>query len=83
MSVPRNYKIWFHAELKTPYFQNVAVTIKTKRRKIITSNHFWELDYKNHKLKNLVGIMKVAGLESVTIEKVKLVVFFQLKPRPQ
>jgi len=79
-SVPRNYKIWLHAELTTPYFRDVPLTIKTKRHKIITSNHFWELDYKEYRLKKLVGIIKEAGFEITTINKVKLLVFFQLKP---
>lgn len=83
LSLPRNYKIWFHADLVIPYFRSISFTIKTKRYKIITQNHFWELDYKNHNLKSLAVAIKEAGFISAKIYKVKLLVFFQLKPKSQ
>ncbi|MCK4749407.1 MAG: methyltransferase domain-containing protein [Bacteroidales bacterium] len=79
MSVPRNYRIWFHADLVIPYFKEVSFSIKTKRRKIITGNHFWELDYKQYNVKNLVKILGRAGFEKATIKMAKTMVFFQLR----
>lgn len=79
-SVPRNYKIWFSIDLIIPFFRNVSFTIKAKRRKIITGNHFWELDYKKYTLKNLAIMIKDVGFLSTNIRKNSLVVFFQLKP---
>lgn len=77
LSVPRNYRIWFHAELIIPYFKEVTFSIKTKRRKIITSNHFWELEYKQYKMKKLISVMDEKGFRAVVIRKVKTMVFFR------
>lgn len=82
-SVPRNYKIWFSGDMIIPYFRNVSFTFKAKRRKIITENHFWELDYKNYTLKNLSILIKDLGFLSTHIRKDSLVVFFQLTPASQ
>lgn len=81
LSVPRNYRIWFHAELIIPYFKEVTFSIKTKRRKLITPNHFWELDYKHFTLKDLKRIFYEAGLECVITRKVKTLVFLQFESK--
>ncbi len=82
-SLPRNYKIWFSIDLIIPYFRNVSFTFKTKRHKITTRNHFWELDYKNYNLNNLDVTIKDVGFLVSTIRKESLAVFFQLKPDSQ
>ena len=80
LSVPRNYKIWFHMDLITPYFRKMSFTLKTKRRKIIADRHFWELDFRNLTLSSLIRTFEEAGFKITTIKKVKLMVFIQLKP---
>jgi 2-polyprenyl-3-methyl-5-hydroxy-6-metoxy-1,4-benzoquinol methylase len=80
LSIPRNFRIWFHADLIIPYFKDVTFSIKTKRRKIIVANHFWELNYKQYTLRSLIRIFNEAGFECVSIKKVKTMVILHLKP---
>jgi len=77
-SVPRNYKIWFQSDLIIPYFKKVSFTIKIKRHRIITSTHFWELDYKDYTIKNMTHIVTSAGFKLVRFHKMNLLVFFHL-----
>ena len=82
-SLPRNYKVWFSIDLIITYIRNVSFTFKTKRRKITTITHFWELDYKDFTLKNLAVLTKDAGFLTTKIVKESQAVFFQLKPDSQ
>jgi len=79
LSVPANYRIWFQAELIIPYFKEVSFCIQTKRRKINTEHHFWELDYKQYTGKYMERTFSEAGLTIVNNPKIKLLRFYQLK----
>ena len=80
ISIPMNYRIWFHADLIIPYFKEVSFSIKLKRRKIIADHHFWELGYRKYTQKALVRQLSRAGFRTELIRKVKLLTFFQLNP---
>jgi SAM-dependent methyltransferase len=80
LSVPRNYRIWFHADLIIPFFKSVSFGLKIKRRRIIEERHFWELDYKDFSEKNLLSRCKEAGLNPWITRKANLVAFFVLRP---
>ncbi len=79
LSVPSNYRIWFLAELIIPYFKEVSFCLKTKRRKINTEHHFWELDYKQYTRKYMERTLSEAGLTIVSAQKDNLLNFYHLK----
>ena len=45
MSVPRNEKVWFNLSLELPGQKYHNFRMATRRGKIITRNHNWEVDY--------------------------------------
>ncbi len=83
LSLPRNYKVWFSIDLVITYIRSFSFVFKTKRRKIKTITHFWELDYKDFTLKNLGVLTKDAGFLTSKIIKESQAVFIQLKPDSQ
>ena len=78
-SVPRNYRIWFHADLIIPYFKEVTFSIKTRRRKILTQNHFWELDYKKYRNKFLLKVLEDAEFTFAAKKSVKTMAFYHFR----
>jgi len=82
LSVPRNYRIWFRADLIIPYFKNVSFSIKMKRRKINEGHHFWEMDFGPYKHRKLAEAMGNAGFSIASIKKISLMVFIHLRPNP-
>lgn len=45
ISVPRNEKIWFKLTVELPGRKRIGFRIATKRKKIISRHHHWEIDY--------------------------------------
>lgn len=56
ISLPRNEKMWFKLTLDLKIFQINNFQITTKRNKIKSKYHFWEVDYKNYTKKNILNL---------------------------
>ncbi|MEZ5071184.1 MAG: methyltransferase domain-containing protein [Bacteroidales bacterium] len=81
LSIPSNHRIWVHAELVLPLIKHVTFSLKTKRHRLVASNHFWELAYRGHTEKKLLGDIRAAGFQAVSKKKVKTLRFFRIEPQ--
>jgi cyclopropane fatty-acyl-phospholipid synthase-like methyltransferase len=78
-SIPRNEKVWLNLLLEFPGNKKLQFKIATKRRKIISKHHYWEVDYKAYTLKRIKGLIAEKGFELVSQEKFSSLYFFTLK----
>lgn len=62
ISLPVNLKTWLELSVKTPRFTKV-ISLRTKRRKIITQNHFWELGFKQYNTKLIINTFRENGFQ--------------------
>ncbi len=53
LSVPYNEKVWLNVELYLHVFGSFKLSIRTRRNKLTTKNHFWEIKYRNHSKKSI------------------------------
>lgn len=43
-SIPKNERTWLHMEIQLPKLGNRTLRLTTKKNKITTKHHFWEID---------------------------------------
>lgn len=53
LSIPINEKVWVFNELYLHVFGNIRFGITTRRNKLTTNNHFWEVRYKKFSKKKI------------------------------
>jgi len=61
MSIPRNEKLRLRLSLDLKFFKIEDFQIATKRNKILTKHHHWELDYKNYTQQRVIDVFSKNG----------------------
>ena len=81
MSVPRNEKTWFRLQAELPGKRTFGFGISTRRRKIISRHHHWEVDFPPRKKKNLEKSFAEKGFSVESCRKVYSIYFYSLAKR--
>lgn len=79
MSLPRNEKVWLNAVAALPGSKQLRFRMATKRNKILSRHHFWEVDYGPYNNKMLQALFTEKGFQAERIEKVDSLFFYTLK----
>lgn len=78
ISVPRNEKLWFSLQAELPGRKSFGFRIATRRKKIISKHHHWEVDHPPVSRKVLEQAFQSAGFRIQTMEKVDALYFYVL-----
>lgn len=81
ISLPRNEKHWFRLSLDFKIFQIKNFQITTKRNKIKSKYHYWEVDYKNHTKKNILRLFNESGFSLLKYKKFYSLLFFAFEKK--
>ena len=79
LSIPRNEKVWLKVTVELPGDKRIELKLVTKRNKIISKHHQWELDYKNYTKRRVESLFVQKGFEIVNLKKVHSLFFYQLR----
>ena len=78
-SIPRNEKVWVNTVIEFPGEKKIRFRIATKRNRIITKHHYWEVDYKQYTKKKIEQTLRSHGFEIVTFNRFSSLYFYMLK----
>jgi len=78
-SVPYNIKVWFDFDIRIHVFGRICFQIATRRNRLTTDHHKWEIKYKNHSLKNLKTDIETSGYRIKNDERKYSQHFFYLE----
>ncbi|MEX0980797.1 MAG: class I SAM-dependent methyltransferase [Bacteroidales bacterium] len=78
MSVPRNEKVWLDFQCIFPGEKTIAFQIATKRNKILSKHHHWEIDYAHYSRSFLKGIFSDSNLKIESVKKSNSLVYYTL-----
>lgn len=81
ISLPRNEKVWFRLSVDLKIFQLNNFQITTKRNKIKTKFHHWEIDYKNYTKTNILKIFDDNDFSVVKHKKFYSLLFFAFEKK--
>lgn len=81
ISLPRNEKVWFRLSVDLKIFQLNNFQITTKRHKIKTEFHHWEVDYKNYTKKNIIKIFNENKFSLIKHKKFYSLLFFAFEKK--
>jgi ubiquinone/menaquinone biosynthesis C-methylase UbiE len=79
LSLPRNEKVWLNAEFEVPGSRKFRFRMATKRNKILSRHHHWEVDYGPYNNNMLQALFTEKGFQTERIEKVDSLFFYSLK----
>ena len=79
MSLPRNEKFWFELSATLPGNRQLGFRIATLRKKIITRNHHWEVDYSPYTKKRIAETIRKESFKIESVEKVSSLYFYALE----
>ncbi|MFO7933756.1 MAG: methyltransferase domain-containing protein [Bacteroidales bacterium] len=81
MSVPRNEKSWLRIDVELPGRKNLGFGITTRRRKIISRYHHWEVDFPPWTRHKLEQCFADNGFSVELRRKVSYIYFYSLAKR--
>ncbi|MDA3866833.1 MAG: hypothetical protein PF489_08820 [Salinivirgaceae bacterium] len=76
VSLPRNEKLRFRLSLNLKLFKINDFQIATKRNKILTKLHFWEIDYKSYTRKRIIEVFLSNGFQLKAHHKFQSLCYF-------
>lgn len=79
ISLPRNEKVWLRISMELPGSQFFNFKIATKRRKIISKHHHWEIDYKSFTRSRIEKLFGNNNFGILTRKKIYSLYFYTLK----
>lgn len=79
MSLPRNEKVWLDTHMEFPGGNEHRFRIATKRNRIISQHHYWEIDYQHYSNTFLKNALVRKGFYLEDVEKVNSLFFYLFK----
>ncbi|MEA1896866.1 MAG: class I SAM-dependent methyltransferase [Bacteroidota bacterium] len=79
ISLPRNEKVWLRISMELPGSKISNFKIATRRRKLISKHHYWEIDYKSFSKSRIEELFEENNFEIVTLNKIYSLYFYALK----
>ncbi len=79
ISLPRNEKLWLRVSLELPGSKISNFKIVTRRRKIISKHHHWEIDYKSFSRSMIEKLFEKNNFEILKRNKISSLYFYALK----
>lgn len=76
VSLPRNEKLRLRLSLNLKLFKIKDFQIATKRNKIITKHHHWEIDYKSYTQKRVIEVFLANGFQLAAYHKFHSLCYF-------
>lgn len=76
VSLPRNEKFWFRISADFKIFHLNNFQFATKRNKIISKHHHWEVDFKNYSKRNILNIFEENNFSLLKFKKFYSLLFF-------
>jgi SAM-dependent methyltransferase len=83
LSVPRNERVWARGTFRLPKLGERSFEITTRKRKITSGHHFWEVDYGEVTMNKFEWTLRQAGFRIFRKEKVFSRLFYALKSPDQ
>lgn len=81
LSLPRNEKAWLQMSVELPGSNKFNFRIATKRNKIITKHHHWEVDFGRYSNTFLRKVFAENGFILEKLEKVNSLFYYSLKKK--
>lgn len=81
ISLPRNEKHWFRLSVDFKIFQINNFQITTKRNKIKSKYHHWEVDYEHYTKKYLLKIFRKNSFSLIRYKKFYSLMFFAFEKK--
>lgn len=81
ISLPRNEKTWFRLSLDLKIFKIDNFQITTKRNKVKSKYHYWELDYKDYTKKKLMQLFNENNFRLLKQKKFFSLLFFAFEKK--
>ncbi|MFC2089962.1 class I SAM-dependent methyltransferase [Bacteroidota bacterium] len=79
LSLPRNEKVWLDLNMELPGSKEFRIKIASRRNKIISKHHYWEVDYKNYTNAFLKKEFAANGFDLASIEKIHSLFYYVAK----
>jgi len=79
ISLPRNEKVWFDMNIELPGSRQIRFRLATRRNKILSRHHHWEIDYKQYTNTFLAQVFADHGFAIEKMERVKSLYYYTLK----
>jgi hypothetical protein len=78
MSLPRNEKLWLEISVTLPGLHQIGFRLATLRKKIISENHHWEVDYPPYTKRKIAKAIGEQGFHIESVEKAPPLYFYAL-----
>ncbi|WP_430811371.1 MULTISPECIES: class I SAM-dependent methyltransferase [unclassified Carboxylicivirga] len=65
LSFPYNEKVWFDIDVRVHVFGRICFQIATRRNRLTTNHHHWEIRYRQHSLQQIKNDMTQCGYRIV------------------
>jgi len=79
ISLPRNEKTWLDVKIELPGSKKMNVRIATKRNKILSKHHHWEVDFAQYSNAYIAKVFRENGFDLEKLEKVNNLFYYTLK----